>query len=102
MNVEPKKPNSGDGGIDTYIEKTQLEASYECEYLKWVDPRQFTETEHIANGGFGSVYRATWKDAPVNRFEVLKDRKVALKTIKGSKSILLNEVLLPFWCLHFT
>ncbi|CAB4388405.1 unnamed protein product [Rhizophagus irregularis] len=35
-------------------------------YFEWIEYSNFENIEFIANGGFGSVYKATWKDGPIN------------------------------------
>lgn len=80
---------SGDIKIDTFIQKTQTEAMSYRAYLEWIDPQNITDISHIADGGFGSVYQATWKNAPSRVYRT----KVALKTINSDQNIFLNEVL---------
>ena len=72
-----------------------MEAAEACDYLEWIDPQEFTNVKHIADGGFGSLYHAIWKNAPVERLkfvESLKDGYVTLKVTNGNTSTFLTEV----------
>ena len=63
---------------------------------------RFTNVEYLAKGGFGSIYKATWLDGPLykwdheeNRFERWAEWKVVLKSLHNSKQItseFINEV----------
>jgi hypothetical protein len=63
-------------------------------YLEWIDPQQITDIKHIANGGFGSVYQATWLNAGsgFQLFDCLNNRNVALKITDSNTRMFLNEV----------
>jgi hypothetical protein len=110
---------SGNGEIDAFIQETQKRVHERNRYLEWIDPQQITDIKHIADGGFGSVYLATWKNAPAKRFkqrewmnDAILDGKVALKVTNSDISTFLNEVnkqtsfsnvnnrlLIKHWCL---
>ena len=80
--------------IDKFIQKHQRTKNRRIVFV-WIDPSRLTNVEHIADGGFGSIYRATWLD-----FRGYKYGKrgtpglVALKTFKGNGTIMnfLKEV----------
>jgi hypothetical protein len=78
--------------IDAFIQETQRNTDYGYRYLEWIDPQQITDIKHIADGGFGSVYQATWMNAPERFGYRIKDGKVALKTTNSDISTFLNEV----------
>ena len=79
---------SGNQQIDKIIQDSQLMARCNAvdgwTYLEWIDPERLADIKHIANGGFGSVYSATWLDCI---YEYSKSgtrkrpQKVALKTL---------------------
>ena len=50
---------SGSKEIDVIIQKSQETAS-NYDYWEWIEPSQFKDIKHLADGGFSSVYTATW------------------------------------------
>ena len=53
---------SGSKEIDAIIQKSQ-ETVEDCpNYWEWIKPKQFKDIKHLADGGFSSVYKATWID----------------------------------------
>src|SRR5438105_12109076 len=56
---------SGDSKIDELIQNSQLNASKPCELIEWINYSNLENFKFIAHGGFGSVYKATWKDRPI-------------------------------------
>ncbi|POG71567.1 kinase-like domain-containing protein [Rhizophagus irregularis DAOM 181602=DAOM 197198] len=64
---DPKKLNqgwtSGNTEIDEFIKETQLIAeSYTENFLEWIPFDRFENIVKIGEGGFSTVYRATWMD----------------------------------------
>ena len=55
---------SGSKEIDAIIQKSQETAYYYKDYWEWIEPKQFKDIKHLADGGFSSVYTATWIDGP--------------------------------------
>ena len=60
-----KKWTSGDDNIDNLIRESQLNASSIFNFLEWIEYSKFENIEHIADGGFGKVYKAIWKDGTI-------------------------------------
>src|SRR5947209_6262748 len=56
---------SGDDNIDRLIQDSQLNANSEFEFLEWIEYSNLKDIEHLAEGGFGSVFKAVWKDGPI-------------------------------------
>src|SRR5579863_6150168 len=56
---------SGDAGIDKLIQESQLGANQYYQLLEWIEYSNLENIEHVAEGGFASVYKATWKDGPI-------------------------------------
>ena len=56
---------SGNDDIDNLIQESQLNASDKRKFLEWIEYSNLENIEHVAEGGFGSVYRAIWKDGPI-------------------------------------
>ncbi|WP_147409607.1 protein kinase [endosymbiont GvMRE of Glomus versiforme] len=68
---------------------------------KWIPYEQFMEIEHIADGGFGKVYRANWVMGNATNYwedprpEKYGDKSVALKSLNNSQAVtvdFLNEI----------
>ena len=79
---------SGNSEVDKLIQESQLNAKNSSEKLEWIEYDRFENIEYVAKGGFGTIYKAIWKDK--------EDRIVALKCLNNSKDItleFLNEVI---------
>jgi len=59
------KWSSENVNIDKLIQRTQLKAKRYKEVLKWIEYDRFYNIEYLAKGGFGTTYKATWKDGPI-------------------------------------
>ena len=60
--------------------------------FKKIDYNKFEDVEYLAKGGFGTVFKAVWKDGPweMNYYDQLKregETKVALKCLHNSQDI---------------
>ena len=53
---------SGNHDIDELIQQTQLNAKNFEEVVEWIEYDRFKNIEYLAKGGFGTTYKATWKD----------------------------------------
>ena len=51
---------SGNELIDDFIKQTQLSTNLYDTYLEWIEPSELSNVKHLDDGGFGSVYTATW------------------------------------------
>ena len=85
---------SGNHDIDEFIQKTQLKARNNKEVIEWVEYDRFKNVEYLAKGGFGTTYRAIWKDGPIkcwysknNQWERRRKHDVALKCLHNSQDI---------------
>src|SRR5438876_3810605 len=85
---------SGNHDIDEFIQKAQLKAKNESEVLEWIEYDRFESVEYLAKGGFGTTYKATWKDGCIrdwdsenNQWERDENRLVALKCLHNSQDI---------------
>ncbi len=94
---------SGNETLDKLIKSTQLKAKeyYNVNYLEWIPYNDLTNIEWIGEGGFATVFKATWKNGVkyiVGRNErCAKDRVVAIKRLHKSQNIsdeFLNEVII--------
>jgi len=95
---------SGDANIDELIQNSQLNADYRLELIEWIEYSNLENVEFVAHGGFGSVYKAIWKDGPItyNPWDINKsewkresEKEVAIKKFRNATSVSLefiNEV----------
>ncbi|RIA96142.1 kinase-like domain-containing protein [Glomus cerebriforme] len=113
LKKKSKNWTSGNEIIDEFIKDIQLKATSISEVIEWIDYDNFEDIEYLANGGFSTVYRATW----INEFFMKTKRvdydndnddddesichscvnkKVVLKSLRKSKNItkeFLNEII---------
>src|SRR6266487_5036463 len=104
---------SGNDPIDNLIQESQLNANDTTEFLEWIEYSNLENIEHLAEGGFGSVFKAVWKDGRItNKWNLYKktwyywdvqksewrregETEVALKKYRNATSVnseFLNEV----------
>ena len=61
--------------------------------MEWIEHDRFENIEYLAKGGFGTVFKAIWKDGPwgfdskSNQLERDGETKVALKCLHNSQDI---------------
>jgi hypothetical protein len=93
-----KNWTSGNHDIDEFIQKAQLKAKEYEQIIEWIEYDRFENVEYLAKGGFGTTYKAIWKDGYVkswdyknNQFTRKKDNEkghpVALKCLYNSQDI---------------
>ena len=68
--------SSGSSEVDDFIEKYQQKATDYKRIIEWIPYEKLTETEYLAEGGFGKVYKAKWNN-----------KSVALKSLNDSADI---------------
>ena len=96
---------SGDSNIDKLIQNSQLNAEYEFQLIEWIEYTNLENIEFVAHGGFGSVYKAVWKDGPFiirnaqgdNKWGLQRNsnKEVAVKKFRNATQVsseFLNEV----------
>ncbi|UZO22868.1 uncharacterized protein OCT59_015217 [Rhizophagus irregularis] len=64
-----KNWTSGNDEVNKFIQKTQLKAREDKEILEWIEYDRFEDVEYLAKGGFGTFYKATWKDGYINGWD---------------------------------
>ena len=96
---------SGDLRIDELIRNSQLNANYEWELIEWIEYTNLENIEFVAHGGFGDVYKAVWKDGPINIYGQKtqndnirrnSNKEVAVKKFRNATQVsseFLNEVI---------
>ncbi|CAB4420312.1 unnamed protein product [Rhizophagus irregularis] len=88
-----KNWTSGNHDVDEFIQKAQLNAKSESKIIEWIECDKFEDVEYLAKGGFGTTFKAVWKDGPwkINYDnKPLKrkgETKVALKCLHNSQDI---------------
>ncbi|GBC54443.2 kinase-like domain-containing protein [Rhizophagus irregularis DAOM 181602=DAOM 197198] len=62
--------------------------------IEWIEYDKFEDVEYLAKGGFGTVFKAVWKDGPIsswdydnNQWKREGETKVALKCLHNSQDI---------------
>ena len=94
---------SGNETLDELIKSTQLKATEYSNhyYLQWIPYNDLTNIEKIGEGGFTTIFKATWLNGMkyinyyYNNEKINKDKTVALKKLHNSQNIsdeFLNEV----------
>ena len=99
---------SGNHIVDKFIQKIQLKAKSTSQVIEWIEYDRFENIEYLAKGGFGTTFKAIWKDGSIsywdsenNQWERRKtymdhpNFPVALKSLHDSQNIatdFLNEV----------
>ncbi|GET51343.1 kinase-like domain-containing protein [Rhizophagus irregularis DAOM 181602=DAOM 197198] len=80
--------------VDEFIQKAQLNAINSDQIIEWIEYDNFEDVEYLAKGGFGTTFKAVWKDGPIsnwdydnNRWERNGEAKVALKCLHNSQDI---------------
>src|SRR5207248_3001298 len=87
--------SSGSEKLDEMIKSTQLKAfKYDNDhYLQWISYNDLKDIEEIGEGGFATIYKATWINGQkyINDFDnhkkIIGDRIVALKRLHNSQNI---------------
>src|ERR1051325_11166372 len=57
-----KNWTSGNHDVDEFIQNAQLKAKYTGQIIEWIEYDRFENVEYLAKGGFGTTYKAIWKD----------------------------------------
>jgi hypothetical protein len=60
---------SGDSNIDELIQNSQLNANNLSGLIEWIEYSNLENLELVAHGGFGSVFKAIWKDGPIKSYK---------------------------------
>ena len=91
---------SGNHDVDKFIQKMQLKAKREEEVIEWIEYDRFENIEYLAKGGFGTTFKAIWKDGPIKEWDSVNNQwkrnktyqdhpnyPVALKCLHNSQNI---------------
>ena len=55
--------------FDEFIQKMQLKAKNYNEVIEWIEYDRFKNVEYLAKGGFGTIYKAIWKDGCIQYWD---------------------------------
>src|SRR4051812_6502220 len=55
---------TGNSKMDSIIEESQHQTIHYYDNLGWINYDRIQEIKHIGEGGFATIYSATWKDGP--------------------------------------
>jgi hypothetical protein len=90
---------SGNKVIDDFIRYTLTNSSNIPIKMEFVSYDKFSDITFIAEGGFSKIYKATWLDGPISRWNNEKQKycrsgkmTVALKELNNSKNIVSKEL----------
>ena len=85
---------SGNKIIDNFIHQCQILSSLPNSISKWIPFDQFTKVKKLTEGGFGSIYTATWTKGTIwdydeNKREFIHygTHGVALKSLNNSSNL---------------
>jgi len=85
---------SGNEIIDNFIHQCQQLSSLPKSILEWIPFDQFKEIEKLTEGGFSTIYTATWTrgaivdyDEKKNEFYYLENSLVVLKSLNNSSDL---------------
>src|SRR4051794_213237 len=84
---------SGNHDIDEFIQKAQLKAKYFYEVLEWIEYDRFENVEYLAKGGFGTTYKAIWKDGYIYYWDSENNQFIRYKVDENGDPVALK-------CLH--
>ena len=95
---------SGNSDVDKLIQESQLNAKNRYEKLEWIEYDRFENIEYVAKGGFGTIYKAIWKDGDIhswyhetNQWNRYNENEIfVLKGLNNSEHMtleFLNEVI---------
>ena len=91
---------SGNHDVDKFIQKMQLKAKIDRQVIEWIEYDRFENIEYLAKGGFGTTFKAIWKDGSIEKWDSennqwkrektyfnLPNYPVALKCLHNSQNI---------------
>ena len=59
---------SGNPEIDEFIQDFQLKTNISTKAFEWISYDRLTNIEYLAEGGFGTVYKALWIDGYIKNW----------------------------------
>ena len=84
---------SGNKIIDDFIHQCQIQSSLPQHILEWIPFDQFIKVKKLTEGGFSSIYTATWTKGPIvdydenkKEFIHIENLLVVLKSLNNSSN----------------
>ena len=84
---------SGNEIIDNFIQKCQRISSLPSYILEWIPFEQFEDVTKLTEGGFSSIYTATWTRGPISdynenkkEFTYFENLYIVLKSLNNSSN----------------
>ena len=77
-----KNWTSGNHDVDEFIQNAQLKAKNCKQVIEWIEYDRFENIEYLAKGGFGTTFKAIWKDGYIDEFDVVNDQFIRKKDDK--------------------
>ena len=84
---------SGNNIIDDFIQQCQMASSLPGYILEWIPFEQFEKVRKLTEGGFSSIYTATWTRGMIvdynenkKEFSYFSDQYVVLKSLNDSSN----------------
>jgi hypothetical protein len=74
---------SGNHIVDKFIQKIQLKATSYKGVIEWIEYDRFENVEYLAKGGFGTTFKAIWKDGSIEEWDSENNQWKREKTYKG-------------------
>ena len=74
---------SGNHHVDQFIQNIQLKAKDRRQVIEWYEYDRFEDIEYLAKGGFGTTYKAIWKDGPILYWDRKDNQWVRNKTYRN-------------------
>ncbi|GBC29097.2 kinase-like domain-containing protein [Rhizophagus irregularis DAOM 181602=DAOM 197198] len=74
-----KNWTSGNHEVDKFIQKAQLKAKNYKEVLEWIEYDGFENVEYLTKGGFGTIYKAIWKDGWIDGWDLENNKWIRNK-----------------------
>ena len=87
------KWTSGNKEIDEFIQNFQSNATRYEGVLEWIPYEKFRDIKYLAEGGFGTVHKATWIDGYINYWNTSQNKwnrrgeDIVLKSLNNSQNI---------------
>ena len=92
-NEEESDFKSGDFGIDSFIEDTQIKSINCKDFIEWVPAKEINILEFITSGGFSNIYSGYWNLSFNNNNNSVNPKLVVIKVLKDlPDEKILNEV----------
>ena len=83
--------SSGNDIIDNFIQKCQMMSSLPTQIIEWIPYNQFKDVKKLTEGGFSTIYTATWTKGNIidynekkKEFSYLGAQYVVLKCLNNS------------------